>query len=409
MNRMLGKIFRKSRTDAVSPADLGEIERLRRENELLRDVIAHVPVAVAVYDADDRLTIWNERYSAIHADALAGLAKPVAYGDLVRAGLLKSDFKGDLETEVKRRVALQRQGSGQTDERNYPDGSWRSISKHRVVQDAVAGFALDVTALKRREVELEISQAKLVRVATEVVPDAVAGFGKVARELQAASSEVLSLVGCSTEQVVTTGSAAEELSAAISAVAENTRASADHVTESLAEAKLLDHQIGELSGALARVGSFTETIRGIANQTNLLALNATIEAARAGEAGRGFAVVAAEVKALSQATERATLEIAAQVAAVGVLMNEASAATTRIIGRSNEIAERSSDVAGSFTQQQGAAAAVSGAMHALISNNEATRAAADTAARISHQVSATASQLEETVIAALRSVGGGVR
>ncbi|MGL5363565.1 MAG: methyl-accepting chemotaxis protein, partial [Bosea sp. (in: a-proteobacteria)] len=168
----------------------------------------------------------------------------------------------------------------------------------------------------------------------------------------------------------------------------------------------LDNQISELGAALARVGSFTETIRGIASQTNLLALNATIEAARAGEAGRGFAVVAAEVKALSQATERATVEITTHVAAVGALMSEASAATTRIIGRSNEIAERSSEVAGSFAQQQGAAAAVSGAMHMLISNNEATRAAADLAARTSRQVSETASQLEDTVVAALRSVGG---
>ncbi|MGL4975270.1 MAG: methyl-accepting chemotaxis protein, partial [Bosea sp. (in: a-proteobacteria)] len=393
MKRLLGRMFGKSGANVASSDTGREIERLRRENELLRDVIAHVPAAVAVYDADDKLVIWNQRYSTIHKDTLPGLPKPVAYGDLVRAGLVNASFKGDIDAEVKRRVAQQRQGSGETDERKYPDGSWRSISKHRVVQDAVAGFALDITALKRREEELETSRAELTRVATEVVPDAVTGFGKVAKELQAASSEVLTLVGCSSEQVVTTGSAAEELSAAISAVAENTRASASHVAESLSEAKLLDQQISELGEALARVESFTETIRGIASQTNLLALNATIEAARAGEAGRGFAVVAAEVKALSQATERATVEITTQVAAVGALMSEASAATTRIISRSNEIAERSSEVAGSFAQQQGAAAAVSGAMHALISNTEATRAAADMAARTSRQVSETASQL----------------
>jgi len=58
----------------------------------------------------------------------------------------------------------------------------------------------------------------------------------------------------------------------------------------------------ELSGTMARLQGFVDTITAIANQTNLLALNATIEAAHAGSAGRGFAVVAGEVKKLSLRT-----------------------------------------------------------------------------------------------------------
>jgi PAS domain-containing protein len=410
MKRMLRDLVTGRRGEANADGRAaGELARLRLENDLLRDVIAHAPLAVAVYDASDELVVWNDRYTAFYADVLPGLPRPVAYGDLVRAGLIKAGFVGDLDAEVARRVALQREGSGQVDERRYPDGTWRSVSKHRVAQDAVAGFALDITALKRREVELEASQAELTRVAVDVVPAAVAGFGKAAAELEAASAQVLDLISNSTEQVVATGSAAEELSAAIAAVAESTRATAGQVADSLGEAKRLDHQLGQLGEALARVGGFADTIRGIANQTNLLALNATIEAARAGEAGRGFAVVAAEVKTLSQQTERATAEITAQVVAVATLMGEAVAAARRIIEGSGAIAARSTEVAGSVTQQQGAAAAVSGNMHALIGNNDATRAAAGDATRLSRQVAETATRLEATVVAALRSVGGAAR
>ncbi|MEH6404723.1 MAG: methyl-accepting chemotaxis protein [Sneathiella sp.] len=71
----------------------------------------------------------------------------------------------------------------------------------------------------------------------------------------------------------------------------------------------VEAKLTSLGRALEGVAKVAAGIEGIASQTNLLALNATIEAARAGDAGRGFAVVASEVKALSEQTRRATLEI----------------------------------------------------------------------------------------------------
>ncbi|WP_051013601.1 methyl-accepting chemotaxis protein [Pararhodospirillum photometricum] len=66
----------------------------------------------------------------------------------------------------------------------------------------------------------------------------------------------------------------------------------------------------QISQEVEALGSAIQAVRGIAHQTRMLALNATIEAVRAGDAGRGFAIVAAEVKTLSQESDRAAIAIA---------------------------------------------------------------------------------------------------
>jgi methyl-accepting chemotaxis protein len=69
------------------------------------------------------------------------------------------------------------------------------------------------------------------------------------------------------------------------------------------------NDITRLNEEMKNIGAVTRLLNDVTAQTRLLALNAAIEAARAGEHGRGFAVVADEVKNLADQAKEATRDI----------------------------------------------------------------------------------------------------
>ena len=158
--------------------------------------------------------------------------------------------------------------------------------------------------------------------------------------------------------VETVASSAEELTASISAIAQQATRSAEVAGKAAEEAAHQQRGRGLASGT-QKIGEVVTLIQNIASQTNLLALNATIEAARAGEHGKGFAVVASEVKALANQTAKATEEISTQIQSIQTATTEAVGAIQAISGTIGEIDAISSAIAAAVDQQGAATREIS--------------------------------------------------
>lgn len=136
------------------------------------------------------------------------------------------------------------------------------------------------------------------------------------REIAAAMHEMsaaVSAVAQNTHEASLSSSAVNETASHGQQIVQQAVAAMQQITAFVRSSSEIVAQLGEKSD---HIGKIVEVIDEIADQTNLLALNAAIEAARAGDQGRGFAVVATEVRKLAERTRDATQDIAQMVSEI---------------------------------------------------------------------------------------------
>ena len=148
------------------------IERALRDSEArardaearLRQAIESVSDGFALWDAEDRLVLANQRYRALYPALEASIRPGVGFAELARrlawSGCLP-EAVGREEAWVAERLERTRLRDGEPFERQLADGRWLRVADYRTAEGGLVTLHSDITELKRQAEELRAQQAQL--------------------------------------------------------------------------------------------------------------------------------------------------------------------------------------------------------------------------------------------------------
>ncbi len=146
-------------TDRKQSQALAEQARQR-----LRDAIDSISEAFVLYDSDDRVVLYNERFLEFHRGLETGIEAGWRFEDIIRSqayfGAIP-EADGRVEEWVGERVARHRHPTGPFEQRMV-DGRWLRISERRSLDGGIVGILSDVTEVKEREQVLSDSKNEAV-------------------------------------------------------------------------------------------------------------------------------------------------------------------------------------------------------------------------------------------------------
>ena len=141
------------------------IERALRDSEArardaearLRQAIESVSDGFALWDAEDRLVLANQRYRALYPALEASIRPGVGFAELARrlawSGCLP-EAVGREEAWVAERLERTRLRDGEPFERQLADGRWLRVADYRTAEGGLVTLHSDITELKRQAEEL---------------------------------------------------------------------------------------------------------------------------------------------------------------------------------------------------------------------------------------------------------------
>ncbi|RMD60507.1 MAG: PAS domain-containing protein, partial [Alphaproteobacteria bacterium] len=136
----------------------------------LREAIEASPSGFSLFDADDRLVLWNTRYAELYDRNRDLLVPGVSFEYLLRQLVARSQFavsEEDRERWIAERLAHHHNPGGVI-EQELADGRWLRVAERRTRDGSIVGIRTDITEIKVRERELAERTAALDTILASV-------------------------------------------------------------------------------------------------------------------------------------------------------------------------------------------------------------------------------------------------
>jgi signal transduction histidine kinase/ActR/RegA family two-component response regulator len=143
----------------------------------LVDAIASISEGFVLYDEEDRVALFNERYKELHPPIAPIMRVGITFEDMLREAVQRGGIKIAAEN-VDRWIAdivTQHLNPGAPFESRLSDGRWLRISERRMSNGRIVGIHTDITELKQREAELT-QQTALLQATLDNITQGVCVF-----------------------------------------------------------------------------------------------------------------------------------------------------------------------------------------------------------------------------------------
>jgi diguanylate cyclase (GGDEF)-like protein/PAS domain S-box-containing protein len=185
-----------------------ERERAEAAREQLQLALESLEDGFVLYDRDDRLVLFNERYRDIYRQSSDVIRVGNRFEDIIRAGVARGQYPaavGCEEAWIAERLARHRSANSVV-EQQLPDGRWLRIAERRTPDGGVVGFRVDITELKRATERAETAAREAARLGAqinaifEVSPDGFISFDAAGR-VNYANGALYALTGLPAREV----------------------------------------------------------------------------------------------------------------------------------------------------------------------------------------------------------------